>query len=955
MIGHANVHVILFSIVLVVTVFSNVHLALVEQEQSSLWSYPRLDAINFKVIKGADARGDAIIDGIVDVIPGPETSTRINRVEVWGANLSWAPSAVYRFITLQCRDVWPPEAAAGPEGKIPGQTCSPMNYSGFRVALSYIFGMDDKNATIFNYVQGPQTYAIQSIIPPAQAYWYDPTVKLPVTNFTAAWALMQADGFHVSDGILYDSNDVPCRDLRIYYAGGTSWQMEIPDLVDAFNDFMDNYLGVTNCNLNFNSKDFVTLIYGDLMLYHDFDMICIGLTGLGPDPGWLVSNFYSIDEGVWNFAGVNDPYIDHLMDIIRYSIDPNEIKQACYDFQHYFNGEMPESAIAFGATGKGSMPHFLWSSGMVIESYHPDLEGFVSTPCYGSLQSWTYSNLHWKDQPVGGTARIALADEPTNINPFYENTPYGWQLLNGLCEPLVQYNPINLDVMPWLAKDYYYEGLINATTPSGKTVLNGMRIDYYIREGVYWQDSGAYKDVNGNGVHDVGEPQYEFPFTAYDCKFAADMLMKYKPGRYDAIWTNMVEVSTEGPYKFTVWYNNTSSYWYANRPSMLSYFPQHIYQKADIEVGNGTLALFSDFKPYTVKYTDWNGLHPPDEWGPPPTQTGWWSALIGTGPYIFGYYSPSTLLGQIVKNTRYWAGQFSILQSLETCNEINDINYFKKEPTGPTITIENTTTINPSSPEFSYWHETDPTPINDWHIDGWKDINSDGLFSVGDEVTLSKDLAGNGQWQGQGEFQVESLTWNDGSKRWIMQVKEVQYTPKLTQTSIVIDIRNLVWERPATRTLNIDVYYEVFCYANKIASGWIMDLSSFDEAVECVPIIGWSDIETSKHTFRVDFYVRQAGSAQDPEYACNVSRVFVYLPGDANNDGTVNYVDIYSYGVKNFLVDKTAYAWKNYHDETENNPGPRPPGKYADVNGDGIVNMADIYRMIIMFMKTVDP
>jgi hypothetical protein len=553
---------------------------------------------------------------------------------------------------------------------------------------------------------------------------------------------------------------------------------------------------------------------------------------------------------------------------------------------------------------------------------------------------------------------MALADEPACINPFYDRTLSGWKFLDTLCEPLVQYNPINLNIMPWLAKDYYYEGPINDTTPSGKKIVNGMKIGFYIREGIYWQDSGAYNDTNGNDRWDPGESKYNFPFTAYDCKFAADMTLKHSDtycGGYCT--TDLVEVSTEGPYEFTCWYNDSSSYWHLTYPPIFSMFPQHTYQKADKMANDGTLTRFSDFKPAFKSYKNWTGLHPPDAWGPPPTgegKPGYWSALVGTGPYIFGYYNSSTLSGEVYKNTRYWAGKSPILQSLETCNEINGISHFKKEQVGSIITLE-TARLDLSSPEFSYWHETDPTPNDEWLIDGWKDLDNNRLLNIDDEVTLSKDLFGNGQWQGQGEFQIESLTWDAANNKWTVQVRELDYTPEVAQTSIVLGWGNLIWERPATGTLSVDVYYEAFCDAQKIASGWITSVEPFDENVLCTPITGWNTIAPCKHAFRVDFYVRSAGSAADPEYVCNVTRIFAYLPGDANGDGIVNMADIYTYGVENFLVDKTSYAWCNDHDESKSRPGSYPPSKYADVNGDGIVNMIDIYRMVIMYMKKADP
>jgi hypothetical protein len=383
-------------------------------------------------------------------------------------------------------------------------------------------------------------------------------------------------------------------------------------------------------------------------------------------------------------------------------------------------------------------------------------------------------------------------------------------------------------------------------------------------------------------------------------------------------------------------------------------FPQHIYQKAVKQVDYGLLEMFSDFKPAFTKYQDWTGLHPPDEWGDAPAASplGGWSALVGTGPFIFGYYNPSTMLGETVKNTRYWAGHSSTLQSIETGAEHYDTSCFKKELVDPVITLENATSFNRATPVRSYWYETMPALGKNWHIDGWKDTNHDGLLSVGDELTLSKDLAENGQWVGQGEFAVESTTDN-----WIITVKQIQYTPKLTSTAIIVDLRSMVWKRGGDVqhwTLNIDVKYELFCDGIKIAEGMIVNVAPFEGRHVCVSITNWNNIEFCKHAFRADFYVRTTGSVQDPEYVANVTGIFAYLPGDVNGDGTINMIDIYTYGIKNFLATEISYAWNHWHNDLGNGPGSLPPAKYADVNCDGIINLIDIYRMIIMYMKTFD-
>jgi hypothetical protein len=212
-------------------------------------------------------------------------------------------------------------------------------------------------------------------------------------------------------------------------------------------------------------------------------------------------------------------------------------------------------------------------------------------------------------------------------------------------------------------------------------------------------------------------------------------------------------------------------------------------------------------------------------------------------------------------------------------------------------------------------------------------------------------MSGSACWEGEGEFRVTAMV---GST--VTQVQELDYVVELSSTSVVVGFRSMVWNRGGSHTWanNIDVQYKVYCDGTQVATGTSLNVKPFEKRYIVVPINGWNvpPMTVGKHTFSVDFYVKQAGSAQPYDYACSdQGRRFFYLPGDANGDGIDNMVDIYN-AILNFLVERSMYGWNYYHNWIATGPGPMPPARDFDINGDGIINFVDIYRMILQFLTS---
>jgi len=564
---------------------------------------PRLDHISFKVIKTEDATVDALLANKIDVMSGPSKLLNIEKVVAAGFNQTWDPSASYGHLQINCRDYFPEEA-----GDLAGLPAQPLNYSEWREAMTYVFGMDRKATSIYEYYGGPQVFAAENIIPSAQAYWYDPAYRFPNTDLDYAWSLLEDAGFTVADSVLYNPDGTPVRDLEAVWSGGMAWGSIGGDFVKYMNEFMDYIGAAVSPEFTIHPEDFWTLIYS-LLGYHDFDMIFIGFTGLSVNPDWLVDMFHSRNIGWWgwNTVGFVDPYVDELMDIVAYSLDIDEVLQAAHDFQDYFKHIVPQFPIT-------------WSHS--IATYHPDLQGFIPTKCYGSVENeHTWSTMHWADTPVGGSVRRPLGDEPTNLHPWYEDTSYGWLMMDMVFgSQMISMEPKTLKVIPWIAYDWDLE------VWKRPGIESGMKVTFKLRNDVTWHDGT--------------------PLTAHDAKFHFDMFMKYKPPKYDMMWRNLVYAETDGDYILHLYYNATSL-WHLYAAAECLRAPKHIWSKVDEMVEEGILDDIKKFDPQTP-YEDITGVAPPAEY--PYLKAG----MVGCGPYVWKYYDPSLMVGEVHKYNQYW-------------------------------------------------------------------------------------------------------------------------------------------------------------------------------------------------------------------------------------------------------------------------------------------------------------
>jgi peptide/nickel transport system substrate-binding protein len=138
-----------------------------------------------------------------------------------------------------------------------------------------------------------------------------------------------------------------------------------------------------------------------------------------------------------------------------------------------------------------------------------------------------------------------------NFNPFTSQSLY--PTLNGIYEPLMIYNKVNGEVVPWLATEYKWSD-------------DKLTLTFTIREGVKWSDGTAFtagdvaytfnlmkgnNALSGIGQNAVGTSGYVSAVAATDDKTVAFTFSKvFLPGVYDIIqqdivpehiWTNIAD------------------------------------------------------------------------------------------------------------------------------------------------------------------------------------------------------------------------------------------------------------------------------------------------------------------------------------------------------------------------------------------------------------------------------
>ena len=592
---------------------------------------PEIYEIYYKAYPGAppDVIMTEFISGETDWIEGPCRNDLFDYVLSAGQKISqFDQMAASSLFAINCRDF--KETSGAPN--------LPLNDSSFRVALSYIYGMDDKQADIYAHTGVPWCEAIGNPIPPVQVPWYNPAVGMPNTDFDTAWAILEGNGYYIdTDNWLHGPGGERVRDMEVLFSasssgtgceqcdgGGIPYWEELPysesvvgGFASNFNEFITTYLGADGPSVTGVFTDFAALV-NELHFYREYDMICIGLTGLGVYVDWLYVVLHSSNDviGGWNFAGIHDNVLDDCTETILTSLNTNTIIDAASYLQEIFVFEL--------------LPWFPIGNSLgfctTAIDWRGELANVVSMSNYGPRNSYSWMTMYWTGECSQAYPALATAldDEPHTLNPYTDYVLYGWEIMGRALDELLVRDPATLMNTPWITTNCTVEHWVNIPELG---ITDGSTATFYIRQDVTWHDG--------------------YPLTAYDCVENLRVLRCYQPKRYASTWAHLVYEEADGPYKFNVYFDQTGLYYpgYVSATALLS--PKHIIEAVEQQVEDGILDDFFDWNPAFNSYEDLMGV-------PPPAEYSFMKQIVGCGPYVFDYYNIMYGNGHVAKYEDYW-------------------------------------------------------------------------------------------------------------------------------------------------------------------------------------------------------------------------------------------------------------------------------------------------------------
>jgi hypothetical protein len=266
-----------------------------------------------------------------------------------------------------------------------------------------------------------------------------------------------------------------------------------------------------------------------------------------------------------------------------------------------------------------------------IKTENKWLEDWIESSGYGSEPTgadmpWTTNNLHWNNQPVGGSMNYHVPGQIYTLNPIAASSSYEWQIINKIYESLYVINPYTHEDMPWIALNWTMEDW----SDSNYGVENGMIMTLNLRNDTYWQD--------GNQI------------TTADIAWNFDFIKSLTPPELATIWQQLIKTEIKSDYQIKLYTNSTGLWNFYKFADVALRFPKIAWEDY---VGDYNATTTADYNT-AVAYQPWTILRNTKPGNNGPSDL---TMLYGTGPYYFRYWNKTTGKGvvKLSKNPNYWA------------------------------------------------------------------------------------------------------------------------------------------------------------------------------------------------------------------------------------------------------------------------------------------------------------
>jgi len=328
---------------------------------------PYVDSIVYRIYQNQTAAVSALLKGEVDYILNPNGLQKgfVQQLQTNpNVKITENPSLGFQYISFNLRRY-------------------PMNNKAFRVAIAYLIDRD----LLANKILGGNTNPLSSLVPPGNAFWYDPNLKAygegmtTIERYQAAIKTLKDAGFSWLIEPKIEKGQLVQRGQGLI---GPDGKLVKQITMMAPSAGYDPIRSTTALWVEKWANDVGIPLYADLTSFNNivdavfnqnfnFDMYILGW-GISIYPSYIY-DFFSAEQNVpggFNSPGYDNPEFEKAAKAFLDSTDMNVARQYAFKAEEYLNADVPY-IVLFAPT--------------VIEAYRGDKISFAYTKCLDGIQS----------------------------------------------------------------------------------------------------------------------------------------------------------------------------------------------------------------------------------------------------------------------------------------------------------------------------------------------------------------------------------------------------------------------------------------------------------------------------------------------------------------------------------------------------------------------------------------
>lgn len=260
--------------------------------------------------------------------------------------------------------------------------------------------------------------------------------------------------------------------------------------------------------------------------------------------------------------------------------------------------------------------------------FKPGHDHWVNAAGYGAGAynlPYTKNSIRETGTDTGGSMKWQSSGDVVSLNPIKARWVYEVDILNPIIEGMITRDNTTGAEVPWIGLKME-ESAWTSPEPGGD--IPGMKIRFYIRDDVYWQD----------GLHvTTADIKWCYDYIAHVCSDIGTPFPEYV-----TLWSYYKGSTIINDYVIDIYVNTTGHWKTLDFAGSILTYPKIIWESLQ------TYAAATAFKPWATDYTTWTGRTPTGSIASPPL-----TCLIGTGGWYMVSWDEAGL-AQLNKNPDYW-------------------------------------------------------------------------------------------------------------------------------------------------------------------------------------------------------------------------------------------------------------------------------------------------------------